>query len=327
MDPWQITTIALATLIVLAGLWASGILPSLAGTSGASIAGDYSSVLITFLSNFLPFALFTFGFMSDIVHLEWRASIPSFAGVAAVVLVAIIEGFTDIGLTRADNSATSWCTIPGLESLENPLLPMSFILSSTILVYYLCWTGRPGSPSMNVFGIVAGLVLLIQMVSFSISGNCKDYYYIMSPTLGVAANVLAAIAVGAAIAGITFGSVSASTVFGGSGDYNPFLRGQPSTGASGPPPRTPNIPAHGGKCADGSNVKKTPSGKYGCPSSSLICPDGSKAFREGTMLFCPPVSNGMNQSSAQPTVGEDGDIYVLADLYKNGQPVTQSISS
>jgi len=324
MDPWQVTTIALATVIVLAGLYVSGMLPRLAGSPAGNIANTYSSIFITFLSNFLPFAIFTAGFISDIIHLEWRSSIPGLAGLVAVVLIKFVTSFTTFGLTTSDNSATSWCTIPGLESLENPILPMAFVLTSTILFYYTYWTGHPGSPSVNVFAIITGVILLIQMVSFSISGNCQDYYYLIPGPLGIAGNVIAAVAVGATVAGVAYLGVSAQTKFRG-GDYNPFLRGPSSTGASGPSP-APDIPASGGKCANGTDAVKTPSGKRGCPTSSLVCPDGSKAFREGTRLFCPPVSYGMNQSSAQPSVGEDGDIYVLADLYKNGQLVTESIS-
>ena len=200
---------------------------------------------------------------------------------------------------------------------------MAFILTTSILFYYSIWTGHPGSPNMTVFATVFTGIILVQLISFSISGTCGDYYYKIYNIKSVLPNLLGSIAIGAAVAGITYGAIYGVSKNSGA-DYNPFLRGPSSTGASGPGPAPGPIPVAGPKCADGSNAVKTPFGKWGCKTTGLTCPDGSSPFREGSLLFCPPVG-GVNQSSAQPSMGADGDIFVLADLYKNGQPVTDSL--
>jgi len=317
-DPWFVAFMVLFSLLGISGLMYMGYIPRVAGTGAATAAGDIASAIITFLSNFLPFALFTFGFMSDVVHLEWRASIPSVAGLGAIVLLKVVSMFTNFGLTRSDNSATSWCTIPGLEVLENPFLPMAFVLTSTVLFYYSYWTGYPGSPSTNVFAIVAGIIFSVQMSSFYLSGNCKDYYY-LTPNVGVAGNVVLSALLGAIVAGIAFGSA-----IGSGGDaMNPYLRGASSTGASGGQLLCPN----------GDALKFDDKGVPYCEKPpGPKCPDGTTPFpvtvNGKQVMVCPaPVgaTTKIGQSMSTPTVGADGDIFVLADLYKNGQPVTDSL--
>ena len=126
----------------------------------------------------LPFSVFMYGFVGDIINSNGvRLSIPSFAALAVVIVNSIVGRIgalkNGVNLTPQDSSSAAWCAIPGLESLESPYLPNSIISTSVILFYYLCWSSDLNyNPLQIILTLLA--IALIQMVSFV--QNCPSYY-------------------------------------------------------------------------------------------------------------------------------------------------------
>ena len=266
---------------------------------------------ITFLANLIPFALLTYGFAGDFINQEYltpRLSAPSIGAFLAMLIVGLggqaYAGTQGIDLSVQDTSGLLWCTIPGMENAESPWIPTAFISTATIASYYLFWawhTNRAyGGMSLGFTG-----VLFIQLMAFSL-GGCSDSY---KPLFGnTIINIFAAIVIGVVTALITY----LSTSLAGGLKYDPFPTSTTAGGAGG---------GDGGgmKCPDGGTVEFNSTGQPICKNTGVLakCPNGSVPI-DGK---CPYKTTGTSQAV------QDTENTFVAELYKNGQLVTDSISS
>jgi hypothetical protein len=208
-----------------------------------------------------------------------------------------------------------------------------------MFTYYLAWKGdTPGNNiSYLAMGASFGTITIVQLLSFFLSNECAMYYRSLMNGSGLILNAVAAMGLGAVSGGIVYGIVHSMDRI----NYNPYLLGVPTTGAAaahtdirlceagyhqeavnGVLTCVPDIKAP--KCDDGSNAVPTPNGTYGCPTNNITCPDGSKAESIGTRLYCRPKVVGSAYGGQSQAV--NGESTFVAELYKNGQLVTESIS-
>jgi len=274
---------------------------------------------IQFISNIIPLAGILFGFAADIlVYHEFKASLPSFVCLAIVLVNAIASRVVfsmnnDSSLLSTQSVTNStWCSIPGLEELESPYIPMIFTITSFMLTYYGAWNSIGASQDgvTTIIAVSCGVVLA-QMASFGFISDCPKFFqpltfYVKSPVW----NILLALLIGSVVGGSTF----LATFYTDAARWNPIsTRNSNSREMSGP------------TCKDGSTPDKTPSGRPGCKTQDSKCPDGSTPFKEDNVSYCSPtVENFENPGHTEP-VQEDEQTFV-AEIYKNGQLVTESIA-
>jgi len=269
--------------------------------------GDGMTYFLAFLSNFAPFSLFAYGFVGDVINGgNYRLAIPS---VAALVPMLMLGAYTlylvatgALDLTAQNTTGLVWCTIPGLEHIESPYIPTAFIATSTILLYYFWW-------SLQTYGhISTGLwagalaVIVVQVVSFFV-GECRKSY---TPFGNIGLNIIVALFIGVVVSASTFG------VYRGDPTKNPFNISMTGTGAGG---------GSGMQCPNGGTVEFNKAGQPICKNTGVLakCPDGSVPI-DGK---CPYKTTGTSQ---QVQGGGDENTFV-AELYKNGQLVTDSIAA
>ena len=188
-------------------------------TNGSSILDPIKPVIFGLgfaITSFLPFGLFLFGFISDIINQEYRNSYISLM----TLVVLTLSGLSGRVLARARglvlnpsstvSSETGWCTLPGLESIESPYIPMTFLSTSIIMTFYSYFAGitlqRP-----YIYIVFMG-ILIAQLLSFYVSGCWKSYSNIVKDQSWV--NIVVTI-----IMGIVIGLIIAATT---SRAYQPF---------------------------------------------------------------------------------------------------------
>ena len=275
---------AVVLLLVLGGgayLFKSN---SAAGVVGTSIGGIASTFFFA-IASFIPFGLLMFGFISDIMNQEFRSSFISLVAIGGIIFWRVVGGFisgsmqldlTPIGDTGTF-SQTGWCTLPGMEGLENPFIPMTFISSGTIIFFYLLESmrrsmGQNTSLFVGLFGTLAA-----QVIAFGL-GGCNTKYY---PIFGsISVNILAASIFGLLLAIISHFSI------GSRPDLQAFQGFSPTSSPNGP--MAPGYSSRG----------PVAPGSRGPPPSSATC-------------------------SAEP--GDDNTF--VAELYKNGQLVTDKLAN
>jgi hypothetical protein len=248
-----------------------------ANLSGLSAWSDY----LSFFSNFLPFALLTYGFAGDIINQEWRLSIPSWTVLIFVMIIGLgtqwFAGSQEgINLSAQDTSGRVWCTIPGLEGFESPFFPTAFIVTSSIMFYYMYWFPRSGKSDKDRWTIIGWFLAIFALqVGTFIGGECHVAYVGQYP---IAVYILLSFfVIGPIIAGIAYGSVANDNT------KNPFAipMGSPGGATGGPAQEKPPATLQSGSV-------------YGGHSEAIQ--------------------------------GGDDNTFV-AELYKNGQLVTDSIAS
>jgi len=205
-------TIGTLVFLGLTGISVSGVLNLPIAGFPQGLRGIFN-VILQFFSNFIPFSLLTFGFMSDLVHQQFKAGLPSSVAIGLVFLSAVISrlvaGTTGLSLSRAETSGNVWCTIPGLEQLESPYIPMAFVITSCITSYYTLWSVRTmkNSPENMSFAILGMVLIFIQMATFAFIGDCPSYYRTFElPYIGRSAfiNILAALVYGSFFGYLTY---------------------------------------------------------------------------------------------------------------------------
>jgi hypothetical protein len=185
-------------------------------TLGNSSLMKYFNVFV----NFLPSALLWMGIPADlIISGKLKYSLPTIVALVTIGLSALATRFlaANVGvgsLSDVTNESGMWCTIPGLEFAESPILPQAFVVLGLIGTYYLSWQSKTGTSTIPL-GSVFGVMLIIQLSTFALAGHCPNFYI---PMGNILVNILAAVAIGAAIGGITF----AFTLLSGD-EYNPFM--------------------------------------------------------------------------------------------------------
>jgi hypothetical protein len=164
----------------------------------ASVSGG----LFFAIACFLPFGLLMFGFISDIVNQEFRNSYISLVTFATLIASgAAGRAFASargIDLSTATTSFTEqgWCSLPGLEAIESPYIPMVFLSTSLILTFYTYFAVHTNQHNYIYIAFVG--ILCIQVLSFTISGCSKSYVTIFSD-YGIGLNMLASIILGVSV--------------------------------------------------------------------------------------------------------------------------------
>jgi len=269
------------------------------------------------------------------------SSIPTSATLSTLLLGKLISMiWAPVPYFDKLSSETSnfWCTLPGFEFFENPFIPSSILTSTIIGFYYLFWASKNNQQIIQISSI-AGLAIFGSVLPFVIS-NCSSYYKTIFG-FGGAETIFWSLLVGTIIAAITFGSSTASGM-----QNNPLygfnLSGPSPSGIGGtgdcPNGSMPNdqggcdpVPGMSGgtNCPDGTYYSANiGNGNPGCvpipgQSGKVNCPTGS--------VFDPSANNGSGgcvmstYSSKQSGPVQAGEQTFVAELYKNGQVVTQSI--
>ncbi len=268
----------------------------------------YPYAFLAFVANLMPFALLAYGIAGDTVNQEFRLSIPSIAAFASILVVGLgsqmFASKNQVDLSDQDTSGTLWCTIPGLEGFESPYFPTAFISTAIIAIYYICWTLH-SSKSITTPLLVFGIIFVAQFGTF-IVGDCVSSY---KPLFGsIVFNIFSSIGIGSIIGLITYFSTFSNP------QLNPYnLPGGSSSGASGGGNTGAGVcPA--GTTAVGNNLCKSSTG------GSPVCESGF-IMRRGK---CEKQLTGGGHS--YPVQGGGDENTFVAELYKNGQLVTDSIA-
>lgn len=300
-ETWAIVITVFTTIAVLA---LSGYLWSQLGRSDFNSFGRGvdATVLFTFLTNILPFSLLGYGIAADIIDQQFRRSLPSIFAVGVSAIIGIVTqlyaGNQRINLSAQETTGRVWCTIPGLESMESPYIPTSFIATGTIMSYYLYWMSRNGRTDNWKMATTFAVVLFFQIVTF-FGGDCQQSY------IGPSVNFLVSLGIGAVTGGIAYGVAQVNPIM-----FNPF--DVPGGVASGSVCEPGQIRVKNGCQESFSNREHMTSGKV------LHCDSG---FVEANGQCVKSLGGHSNP------VEEDNENVFVAELYKNGQLVTDSISS
>lgn len=235
--------------------------------------------LLFSIANYIPFGLMIFGLVADLFSQELRYSITTILAIGSIFinwsLGKVLAGRYNVpsGMTGGgvfdDLRDKGWCTLPGLEMFESKFTPMSILVTSAIMTYYIVFAWISRSPSENI-SITVGLPLLwiAQIAVFGISG-CSSYYVPMSGG-GTLANILWSMAFG-----MTFGSTAFGIVYKYFPQYAPFAHTQGTgPGAGGFQAKNPigsgSSPVTGGAC----------SAVQGGEEDAMVC----EAYRNGQLV-------------------------------------------
>lgn len=232
-------------------------------------------------SNFIPFGLLMFGFISDILNEEFRNSFISLVVIAVTILFGWLTQFFasqkgyNLAVNKSSLYSSGWCTLPGLENFESPYFPMSFFSTGTLIAYYGLfgyWKGA-NTASMTIW---FPIVITIQLLAFYWA-ECHSSYISLAYGMN---HVIST------IIGVIFGFIMAALVNSNSPQYSPFA-GRTDT-----------------------NYKSTDNGQSAAGHGY-----------GGTGPTLPPKYN----SVSYPVDTSDDNTFV-AEIYKNGQLVTEKIA-
>jgi hypothetical protein len=275
-------------------------------------------IAITFIANLLPFALLTYGFAGDFINQEFRLSAPSIGAFLAMLIVGLggqaYAGTQGVDLSAQDTSGLLWCTIPGMENAESPWIPTAFISTATIAFYYLFWAWHTNRAYR---GMIQGFfcVLVVQLIAFALGGCSASYI----PLVGNGTiNILLAIVFGFATALITY----LSTSLAGGLKYDPFPTSTTAGGAGGSGGgsggnSTGGFGGYGTACPPGQQ-KTERQFCVSCPSTCVVV---------GEKCVCDDNSPGRGPGRGTSQQVQDTENTFVAELYKNGQLVTDSIAA
>jgi hypothetical protein len=330
MEPGWIAFIVLVSVLLIGGLgfFTSSIwYPRV--ESGGNIFVIMGKTLANLVLNIVPISLFGFGIVADIIKTEVRASIPTLAAFFSLILLRI--GFLTQSATfplfassqAETNTATYWCSLPGLEFLENPVFPGS-VLSTTIIAFYYIWWAI-NTPNQLVVVSYMMFAYAASLVQFTF-GNCSSLYYPLFSLFGPGSSVLLQTTLlGLVISGFVYGLV-----------YGVSRTSDPLAGLRIPAfPGTPVTPTISGNASCPVGTYDDGSGNCIPPTPNTTCPVGQKFFEADSIgpagCRCPngslPINGGCPyNSSNQSGVPQQGEQTFVAELYKNGQLVTDSLS-
>ena len=249
-------------------------------------------IAITFIANLLPFALLTYGFAGDFINQEYltpRLSAPSIGAFLAMLIVGL-GGQAYAGTKGVDLSAqdTSGLLWCTIPGMENAESPwIPTAFISTSTIMFYYLFWAWHTNRAYRNMLIGFINVLVVQLTAFALGGCSASYI---PLLGNSTiNIFLAIVIGFATALITY----LSTSLAGGLKYDPFPTSTTAGGAGG---------TTGG--ANQTHLSK--------------CPDGSVPI-DGN---CPYKTAGTSQA----VQGGDENTFV-AELYKNGQLVTDSIAA
>ena len=306
-------------LVIVIGLYVKNMYYGTPLSASTSYPGS-SSVLryISPFINVIPVAILFSGIFSDIFHAEWKLGIPSYGVFSALIfarlLSLVLPGYGVIpqftSPPASNDSSTFWCTLPGLESLENPFFPSSVFSAVTIIAYYLYWS-KVGTQQYDFILSLLAFVLAGTSIGFTL-GECHPYYLNLFPYMKSYGVLLPTYLLSFLAAGIIYGAVS--------GDQSK----NPTNGM--------NISRAGGE--DGTSGGGG-SGGFGtaCPAGQLrtekqfcIPCDSTTSYVVGEACV-PKDSNNASSVSSNQTPADNGlGQLVEVKAYKNGVEVTDVLS-
>lgn len=149
MDTWEIVFLSMFGLLVfLVGI----------GAIRSFYTDSFSSVTTGFkiLYYFLPYSLFLFAGMSDLIVQEFHLFPAALTSSVLVVLNYLIAKLVPGGLTQD----TDICGIPGLSKVGSNLVPQSILFVSSFMGYIVAYVmQRNASLGYPVLGVAAAIAL------------------------------------------------------------------------------------------------------------------------------------------------------------------------
>jgi hypothetical protein len=291
-----------------------------------SIYGEFFKGFSKVLLNILPISLFTFGIVSDMINLEMRRSIPTIAAFLTLFIARIATinsaNFPLFAEQSQSNSNAYWCSLPGLEFFENPVFPSSMLSTTIIAFYYIWWSiGTPKAVLISAIMLFSWASTFVQFIL----GDCANIYYPIMYFTGNFGILFQTTLLGLAISGFLYGLI-----------WGVYRSLDPLVGLRIPGlPLSSSTPIIFGNASCPSGTYDDGSGNCVGPSPNPTCPVGRKWFEADSIgpagCRCPngtlPDSSGScPYASNQTGVPSGGDQTFVAELYKNGQLVTDSIS-
>jgi hypothetical protein len=326
MDGWIAFWILLSIVIIsFGGLMFRNYL-NISESSSSSIIAVLKAVIL-FIPKILPIGLLLIGPLIDIVNNKGLvSSIPTIATLSTLL---VLKGLSAIWSpvpyfeNLSGDSSSFWCTLPGFEYFENPFIPSSILTSTIVGFYYLFWASKINQQQMAI-GATVAVAIVGSAMQFSV-GNCEKYYKTFFG-LGGNETIFYSLLIGTIVAGITFGS---STVNGMVN--NPFYGLETAINTAMPPKGTPSSI---GRCPLGQHNTGTTSSPI-CVSqacnTNYTWADASWGITSSDGCVADSVINsnvgpgGPAVSSRQSAAPQGGEQTFVAELYKNGQMITQSI--
>jgi hypothetical protein len=337
MDSGWIAFITLAVAVTLTGFWFlwnkspfTAVSPG--GNTFSQVFGPTVGSFFQMLINLMPISLFTYGFVTDTIHQEVRGSIPSIAVLLSLLVgrvVTSIRGGLSLFQDQSEsNSSVFWCSLPGLEYLENPYFPSTLFSSLTIGMYYLWWALHGGSTNQQIIiGSIVAFSVASAFVQFTL-GGCSNLYYALIPIkAGGMGVILQTVLVSALLSASLWGLIQ-----GVYPEKNPLASlGIPQSSGNKTCPGQ-NPPDKNGNCCPIGTMPDS-GGNCSAPTPNTTCPVGQKYFEADSTgpagCRCPngnlPVNGSCPYSSNQSAAPSSSDQIVEARAYKNGVEVTQSI--
>lgn len=277
--------------------------------------------------NIIPFGLFSFGIVSDMIFQEVKMSIPSYAIITVMIILRALTGFAQTAGWIPSSFSTPgpsdtnqlWCSLPGLEFLENAFVPSSVFSSMTVLFYYLWWAVNTGQ-HVHSIGITTLIVMSTTTVQF-VMGKCTPLFMNFLPGAGALGVLFPTWLLSMFVSGMVF-----SLVLGIDRSKNP-LSNIPASAGSGP-----GFTISGSSCPNGADTNgqclapEPETSDYGCaiPGKFLphnpgerkvpVCKPGcvldSSGFRCKTIL-----------GGDKETPRSASEQTFVAELYKDGELV------
>lgn len=331
MDAGGISAIVFAILFVIVGVaYGNKLYTEGAFTATDRTASSVDLSFLSLLVLYSPNTLFAYGFIADIMNSKYHYSIASITALFGMVFNKVLGSQLMAGLLQAargissllpkgattspaftsestsgplftgsittppvlTGGATSLCSLPGFEWLENKVAPQGIVMSMTVLWYLMIelWDTGAGGQSMTV-GIATAVIFLVQWLVLSKNG-CLDSYVFSTWS------VFTALVMAITFAGTSYG-IQKHIPYYTSRNVPPVPSGTPGKFVC--PPGTVQSPS-----GDGCVNKLGPGGKLtsGLGSSETIINVGG---------------------SGEKTEAVDDNDQFVCEAYKDGELVTSTI--
>ena len=287
-SPPDVIPFASVVLIILAVLGTVGVLYVFSGKQ------QIANVITRFafsLFYFMPYTVFSYGIISDIITRSIQYTPASFTGLTGVLLNFAISAFMSPGGV-APQVSNPLCEIPGMSQLSSSFVPQPMMFTLSTIAYIATYISRSNIGGISGYVVNADYrwpawalyfgVYGLQLVVLSAQG-C------MNPTK----------AIGGLLAPLGWGGIM------GLIGFSVLERG-----GSPPVPVVPGLPVIPAtvsmKCPDGSNSF---AGK--CPAVDGKCPNGRTPVAGMCSLY---------ESSSAPTCSAgSGDGEFVCESFKNGK--------
>lgn len=154
------------------------------GTGASSYVGNPILLILVFIVNIAPVSLLLFGPMVDLINRgQFVSSLPSVIIIGTLILGKLFDitkfGVSNYTKTAGINETGIWCTLPGLEWLENKFFPSSLFTITLLLTYYTTWSYRMyGFTTGFIIFLCANFIfpLLLAAMVFKFGPGCSDFY-------------------------------------------------------------------------------------------------------------------------------------------------------